>query len=204
MMIGDRGYVVKKRESNLLSLDRKFCVWQYDWVEVSVQAIDSLKIKGKTASVFFNPIDKTSQYNAAILLGNPSKSSLKIKEDVVALDGPGEYEAGGIKITGTASGDKTVFTLSVDGVEVLVGDRDALESSHQKLKEHNVLIVRAESLGTAGFATALGTNATVFFGAHANEVSDTLNKDSKKTVSKYSIVAGKFPAEVETIVLSSS
>ncbi|MBP6882199.1 MAG: hypothetical protein KBC15_01460 [Candidatus Levybacteria bacterium] len=173
-------------------------------MEVSVQATDSLKIKGKTASVFFNPIDKTSQYNAAILLGSPAKSSLKIKDDIVVIDGPGEYEAGGIKITGTSVGEKTVFTLSVDGVEVLVGDRDALESAHQKLKEHHVLIVRAESVGTAGFASALGTNATVFFGAHANEVSDTLNKDSKKTVSKYSIVAGKFPAEVETIVLSSS
>ena len=59
-------------------------------MEITVQSTDSLRIKGKTGSVFINPIDKTATYNAAILLGNPAKDSLKIRDDVVVLSGPGE------------------------------------------------------------------------------------------------------------------
>lgn len=173
-------------------------------MEITLQSQDSLKIRGKQAALFINPQDKTSQYNAVILLGNPSKASLKIKEDVVVIDGPGEYEAGGIKITGTFVGEKTVFSISIDGIELLLGDRDALDQAHQKLKEHNVLLVRASSHGSASFASSLGINATVFFGEFAREVSDSLGKDSKKDLNKYSLSLGKFPAEVETVVLTSS
>ena len=64
------------------------------YMEITLQSTTSLRIKGKHASVFINPQDKTANYNAAILIGNPLKSSLKIREDVVVIDGPGEYEAG--------------------------------------------------------------------------------------------------------------
>lgn len=171
-------------------------------MEISVQSLNSLKIRGKQASVVINPQDKTAVYNAAILIGNPTKSSLNLADGVVVIDGPGEYEAGGVKIGGTKVDDKTIYTISIDGVEVLVGDRDSLEKAYQKVKEHNVLLVHANSVGTVSFVSSLGMNALVFFGEHARTVIDTLAKDEKKEVAKYSITADKLPAETETILLT--
>lgn len=173
-------------------------------MEISVQDTNSLKIRGKHAAVYINPHDKTANYNMAILIGSPAKSSLKIKDDVVVIDGPGEYEAGGIKVSGIKSENGTVYTITVDNVDLLLGDREGIEKVHQKLKEHNVALVHAGTFGNTSFATSLGMNALLFFGDKAKETIDTLAKDEKKESAKYTISSEKLPAETETILLTSN
>lgn len=173
-------------------------------MEISVQSISSLKLKGKHASIFINPQDKTAAYNAAILIGTPAKSELKLSEEGVVIDGPGEYEAGGVKINGTKVDGMTVYSLTIDGVDIAVGEIAALEKMHQKMKEHHVLIVYANASQSASFVTTIATHASIFYGAHGMEVIDTLAKEEKKVVAKYQITAEKLPAETETILLASS
>jgi len=173
------------------------------YMEISVQNTNSLKIRGKNAAVYINPQDKTSSYNMAILLCNPSKSNLKIKDEVVIIDGPGEYEAGGIKVSGLRSESETVYTINLDNIDILLGSSVALDKIHQKLKEHNIAIVCAESLGNVAFATSLGMNALLFFGDKAKEAIDSLAKEEKKTLAKYVITSDKLPVEAETILLTS-
>jgi hypothetical protein len=172
-------------------------------MEISVQDKNSLKIRGKHSAVYINPQDKTANYNMAILIGSPAKSSLKIKDDVVVIDGPGEYEAGGIKVSGIKSENGTVYSISLDNMELLLGDLEGLEKIHQKLKEHHVAVVYAGAVGNTSFATSLSMNALLFFGEKAKETVDTLAKDEKKESSKYTISSDKLPTETETILLNS-
>jgi len=167
-------------------------------MEISVQDTNSLKIRGKHAAVYINPHDKTANYNMAILIGNPSKSSLKIKDDIVIINGPGEYEAGGIKVSGIKSENGTVYSLTLDNI----GDLEGLEKIHQKLKEHHVAVVHAGAVGNTSFATSLGMNALLYFGEKAKESIDTLAKDEKKELAKYTISSDKLPTEPETILLT--
>jgi len=171
-------------------------------MEISVQDTNSLKIRGKHAAVYINPHDKTANYNMAILIGNPSKSSLKIKDDIVIINGPGEYEAGGIKVSGIKSENGTVYSLTLDNIELLLGDLEGLEKIHQKLKEHHVAVVHAGAVGNTSFATSLGMNALLYFGEKAKESIDTLAKDEKKELAKYTISSDKLPTEPETILLT--
>ncbi len=173
-------------------------------MEVTVQGKVSLKIKGKHASIQVNPIDKSGGYNAAILIANPPKSSLKLLDEIVVIDGPGEYEAGGIKISGIRADGVTAYSLSVDGVEVLLGDVKTLEKLHPKLKEHTIAIVYTPEEANVSFATALASSALLFYGEKSNAVIDTLAKDEKKVLPKYQITAEKLPLEMETILLASS
>ena len=173
-------------------------------MEISLQSTNALKIRGKHAAVFINPQDKTANYNMAILLGKPAKSSLKIRDDVVVIDGPGEYEAGGIKVTGIKADTATVYSINIDGVDVILGDRDGLDKVHQKLKEHHVALINANTVGNTSFVPSLGMNAVLFFGEMAKETIDTLAKDEKKESTKYTIAAEKLPTETETILLTSS
>jgi len=204
LIIGQRGRDVKEIAACLpLWTVRIWCA-SIGYMEISLTGSNSLKIRGKHAAVYVNPQDKTANYNAAILLGNPAKSLLKIRDDVVIIDGPGEYEAGGIKITGIWSDNQTVYTISIDNLEVLLGDREALEKVYQKLKEHQIAIVYSGSPGGAAFATSLATKALIFTGEHAREVVDSLAKEEKKELTKYVVTAEKLPVETETILLASS
>lgn len=171
------------------------------YMEISLQSVNSLKIRGKHAALYINPQDKTANYNMAILLGNPAKSSLKIRDDVVIIDGPGEYEAGGIKVTGIKADSASVYSITIDGVELILGDREALEKVHQKVKEHNVALIHAGTFGNTSFAPALGMNAILFFGDKGKETIDTMAKEEKKESNKFSISSDKLPAETETILL---
>lgn len=172
------------------------------YMEISTQGISSLKIKGKGATIFVNPQDKTENYDVAILLGNHEKSSRTIRDDVVVITGPGEYEVRGIKITGMSANGMTVFTITMDNLDILLGDLAALEKVHQKLKEHNVAIIYAGSVGNSSFASALALNATLFMGEKAREVVDIFAKNEKKETAKYTISAEKLPSETETVLLT--
>jgi hypothetical protein len=170
-------------------------------MEISVQGVNSLKIRGKQSAFYINPQDKTSAYNAVILIGNPDKSRLKIREDVVIIDGPGEYEAGGIKITGIKANDATVYSITLDGLDLILGECTALEKVHQKIKEHHIALIYASEEQDASFVTSLATHALLFYGANARSLIDQLAKEEKKETSRYQISSEKLPPETETILL---
>ncbi len=172
------------------------------YMEIASVGTNSIRIKGKNASVVINPEEKNITYNAAILIGNPQKSLLKLSEENVLIDGPGEYEAGGIKMTGIKADAQTVYSITVDGVEILLGDREALEKVHQKMKDHHVAVIFANTFGNVSFASSLAMSAILFTGEKGRESIDTIAKDQKKEVPKYSISADKLPSEAETILLS--
>lgn len=173
-------------------------------MEVTVQGSDSLKIRGKHAAIQINPVDKAGTYNAIILLANPDRSKLKINDEVVVIDGPGEYEAGGIKISGMRVEGMTAYSLSVDGIEVILGDIKTLDKLHQKVKEHNIALIYSPEEQSVSFATSLASNALLFYGEKSTLVVDGLAKEEKKVLSKYQVTLEKLPSEMETILLASS
>lgn len=170
-------------------------------MEITIQAANSLKIRGKNASLYVNPQDKSATYNAAILLFSPSKSSLKINEEAVVIDGPGEYETGGIKISGIRAGKHTAYSLTVDDIEIVLGDIKTLEKLHQKIKEHNIALIYSPEEESASFATSIATNALLFYGENAEQVVDSLAKEEKKVTPKYQATLQKLPTETETVLL---
>lgn len=173
-------------------------------MEITIVSDHSIKLRGKNASVFVNPVDKAAQVNAAIILAPFEKKNMKLKDDVVVITGPGEYEAGGIKINGTKSAGKTVFSINIDGVDIALGDISALDALHQKMKEHHVLLALSDETHSASFTSTIATHVVGFFGAQAAAVVDTVAKEQKKIVSKYQISVDKLPTETETLLLSHS
>lgn len=174
-------------------------------MEISVQDKNSLRIRGKHAGIFVNPQDAGGNYNMAILIGNPLKSTLKVREDVVVIDGPGEYEAGGIKVTGLRTESGTVYSIVLDNLQINLGDGKALEKAYQKLKESNLTVVFVDELGGGtDFLTSITMNSMLFFGPNARTLFDTFEKNEKKISQKFSISSDKLPVEMETVLLIAS
>lgn len=152
------------------------------YMEIALLPKNSLKIKGKHASFI---VDRGQI----------------IKTDAIVIDGPGEYEIGGIKISGSRSDGEVVYNLNVDGVDVLLGKLSTLEKQQHKLKEQNIVVVDVDSLTNASFVTSLASSVVIFYGEQAPTLIEKFGKENIKNVQKYTAVSGKLPAEVETVIL---
>lgn len=177
-------------------------------MEIVLLAQNGLKIKGKQSTVLLNSVNDTSVSSA--ILSFDTNFSATHQSPAVIINNPGEYEVGGIKITGLrsgrsggsgGSGDTTVFSLKIDGLEVLVGEIEAIEKIHQKLKEHNIVVLYVDKNMDASFVTGLAVNGVLFYGVKASEVIKTFAKDNVQEMSKYQTTLEKIPLELETILL---
>ncbi|HUQ85477.1 MAG TPA: hypothetical protein VM077_04085 [Candidatus Limnocylindrales bacterium] len=168
-------------------------------MEIALLPNNSLKIKGKNATILVDPKDKTEANAALIFSGNSKEANTNNVE--VVIDGPGEFETGGIKITGQRFEDEMLYSLSVDSVSILIGKSAVLEKAHQKLKEANILVVKCEEVSEASSLTSLVTNVVIFYGENASEMGKTFGQENVKHLSKYASTIDKLPAEVETIIL---
>lgn len=169
------------------------------YMEIALLPKSGIRIKGKQASVAIDPVDKTVYEAVLILIKTPDEVS---KQDgSILITGAGEYEIGGIKITCFRSEADLLYSITVDGVDVLVGNLNALEKMQHKLKEHNIVVVTCQSEGSSSFITSLTQNVVMFYGEKAVEISASFGKENVKTMNKFSSTKDKLPAEVETVLL---
>jgi hypothetical protein len=171
-------------------------------MEISLGSPTFVKIRGKRSAIAINPTDKTVVYNAALLINNPSESSLKIHPDAVIIDGPGEYEVGGIKVTGIKNDADVVYTINVDQCDILIGNLKSIEKVHTKLKDHHMILVHADEASDPAFLTSLSPNAVLVYGTQAESVLKSFGKDSTAKTNKYTTTVDKLPQEMETYLLA--
>lgn len=172
------------------------------YMEIALLPKSGLRVKGKSATLAIDSID-ASVYQAVLLMNKKPDEVTKTGESVV-ISGTGEYEVGGIKMSGTRVDETTIFSMTVDGVAILIGNLSALEKVHNKLQDHNVVVVNCSEAGNASFVTSLTENVTVFYGEKASEVALAFGKENVKSMNKYASTKDKLPAEVETILLANS
>lgn len=169
------------------------------YMEIALLPKGSLRIKGKQAAIGVDSQDK-GPYNAILAVAkNPQ--DITVDEGSLLVIGPGEYEVGGIKLSGVRSETELAFTVKVDGVDVLVGRINSLDKMQHKLKEHNIVVAFCDSEANASFLTSLASNVIMFCGDHAKEAAQALSKDNLKSMPKYAATLDKLPQEVETIIL---
>lgn len=168
-------------------------------MEIGLLTKSGLRIKGKQATLAIDPSDKAT-YEAILLLSKTPEEIVK-QDDTIIITGAGEYEIGGIKVGAIRSDADLLYSIIVDGVEVLIGKLDVLEKMQHKLKEHQIVIVNCATEGSASFVTSLAQNVVMFYGDRAKEISASFGKENVKTMNKFSSTKDKLPAEVETVLL---
>ncbi len=95
-------------------------------MEIAVLDKETIRIKGKNASFIIDPtssISKTSA-DAIIFLTDVSDvngPSSKVSDARVIIKGPGSYEIGGVRISGTKSGRDFYYSFNIDGLAIFIG-----------------------------------------------------------------------------------
>jgi hypothetical protein len=168
-------------------------------MEISIQPATVLRIKGKQTILGVDPKDYKGYAGILLLTSLPREA--RADDEHVVVSGTGEYEIGGIKITGTRCDEDVMYSLNVEGVEMLIGKLTSLEKYQHKLKEYNVIVVQCNEVKSSSFLTSLATNTIIFYGAQANEVSHAFGRENTQKSPKYTVTKEKLPQEMETIIL---
>lgn len=170
-----------------------------DYMEIALLPKASIKIKGKQTTFVLDPQEKTNTAPTLLLHINPGQAT--IAEAPVVITGPGEYEIGGVKVTGTRNETDMLYSMKIDGIDILFGQLNALDKMQHKLKEHNIIVSLCDTETPASFLTSLAANVVMVYGDKAETITQTFGKDNIQQMTKYSSTLEKLPSEVETILL---
>jgi hypothetical protein len=181
-------------------LSRQIACDSMGYMEIALLLKNALRIKGKTATFIVNPQNIVSA-NAFLSLTPAADFG---SDETVVLNGAGEYEIGGVKITGMRNDKSVLYSMHIDSMEVVVGSIGLLSVLQHKLKEYNVVVVNCDETADASFLTSLAVNGVLFYGEKAAEVAQGFEKEKLQKMNKYSASLGKLPAEMETVLLASS
>lgn len=174
-------------------------------MDVTILNENTLRVRGKNASIIINPSSSTSktETDAVLLLGNNfDYNSAKIEGSRITIKGPGEYEISGVKISTIGVDDERVAKIDVDGVKVLVGSGASIEKIHDKIEEAEVAVINSDADFNHSILTSLEANALLIYGSKKMEVAKSLGKDEPVSSGKYSTSADKLPQEMEVVLLS--
>ncbi len=170
-------------------------------MEIALVNNSSIRIKGKNGSVIINPTGKAIDANGFISLDGFDVDTEKLSDDALVIKGSGEYEFGGIKVSGFRLATDVIYTLKVDKIEILLGNASVLEREYSKLNEHNIVLLYNTNTVDPSFVTSVSTNVAIFYGEKAEDNIKLLAKEEFRTESKYSVTFEKLPQEVEKILL---
>ncbi len=170
-------------------------------MEISLISSTSIRVKGKHGTVVINPGEKIGIVNAVILLKDAEFKPQALEQEPLVIQGPGDYEFAGIKVTGFKNGEDILYSIRVDRVEILFGRLTILEKDYAKLKEHHILLGYVDQEIDPSFVTGLATNVIVFYGEKAEDAIVKLAKDAFRKDGKYVTTFEKLPQEIEKILL---
>lgn len=184
-------------------------------MDIRYHGKESITIKNKGLEILvgatFPLSKKTSQ---RLLIANPSCGEIgfgSIDEDKVLVNGPGDYEIGGVDINGFVYGDKSIFySVVVDGYRVgIVFEDGAIEKVSDKVDNLDVLIVLNPLVGVekklVSMAKKSGANFLILVGDKGDykEVLDAFDREDIEAIGKFSLKEGEELVEGMEVVLLS-
>lgn len=173
-------------------------------MEIAKLDSSSIKIKGKNATFVVDPsstLSKTEADGVLVLAKSGSTNFPKLEGVRLVIQAAGEYEIGGVKITGIDAGDSIVYTGDMDGGKFAVGTAEGFEKVLSDLDETPILVLKVtQSLNNSVIST-LSPKVCLIYGEGSNQALKVLGKEGSPKMSKYSLKSDKLPEEVEVISL---
>lgn len=171
-------------------------------VDIAVCGKTSIKLKGKQVTFIVDPskeTPKTSSDGIILLNGYNDIDVSRVTDSRIIIAGAGGYEVGGVKVSGTTTPKGTLYRISIDGIDIIVG-RTA-ETKAEGFNACQVAIVNTDSGFNESFVTALEPRITVLYGDKREVSAETLGAENITEVSKITITKDKLPEKMEVIIL---
>lgn len=171
-------------------------------MDIAIIGNQSIKLKGKQVTFLVNPakqMPKTPS-DAVILLDGGSDIDVSRATDYrIIISGPGGYEVGRAKISGTKTPKGTLYRLLIDDINIILGS--ATEVKAEGFNACQVIVVDTSNDFNESFVTGLEPKITVLYGDKKTEAAKALGAETVSSVSKITITKDKLPEKMEIVVL---
>lgn len=168
-------------------------------MEIAIVGNDSIRIKGKNVILVADPKSKSVPADITLSL-KKGTMPMKVLGVRLQISGPGEYEVGGVKITGVSTDSGIVFSGEVDGVRFVLGLASSIEKALSRLDETQVAIINVSGSLNPQVITGLGPNVGLLYGVGRDGALNELGKKELTPVSKYVVKKDVLSPEAEEIV----
>lgn len=160
-------------------------------MEISKVSSTSIKLKGKNASVVIDPSGKVE---ADVVIASSHKDSLaidKVEGKRLVISGPGEYEVGGISITGKDTKGGVLYQL-LEGVKVLFAPSSALSYVPDD-EDFDALIIKLSGEVSKDAFAPINSKCVVLLGdlSLTHMKADEVESVSKINLKKTAEISGK-------------
>ena len=171
-------------------------------MDIQIFGNDTLKIKSKKATLAIDPKPLVQKFDAdAVLVIDKNCDPSRVNESRIILDGVGEYEISGLKISGLKS-KETMYVLSYEGVDAVIAKASSLENlSADKVGEYKIVIINADADLNQSIITAMEPSVVVLYGEKKKELAKILGKENALLSSKITIMEDKLPEEMDVMLL---
>lgn len=173
-------------------------------MDIQILEENSLKIKAKKTILAIDPSSKVAKFDAdGVLLTSSLYDPTRINGSRISIEGPGEYEISGLKITGIKSANDLFFSLTWGGVSAIIAKASSLEKvPTDKIDDYQIVIINVDSDLNQSLVTAMEPRIIVLYGDKAKEGAKSLGKEDAQKSSKISIDEDKLPEEMNVMLLS--
>lgn len=171
-------------------------------VDISTIGGNSLRLKGKKTTFIVDPVSalpKTSADAVIFLNGGVGTDISRVADFRVVINGPGGYEVGGVKISGTKTPKGIIYRFSIDGVNIILGS--LTDTKMEGFDACQVAIVNTDSDFNGSFLMALEPKIAILYGDKKSENAKALGAANVSPVSKITILKDKLPEKMEVVVL---
>lgn len=171
-------------------------------MDISIVGKNSIKIKGKQVTFIVDPVSgmpKTSADAIVLLDGGDNIDVGRVTDYRIIISGPGGYEVGGAKISGTPTPKGTFYRLSIDGISIILGF--ATDEKMEGFNACQVVVVNTSNDFNESYVTALEPKMAVLYGDKNIESAKALGAENVSSVPKITIAKDKLPEKMEVVVL---
>jgi len=173
-------------------------------MEVTLLENQTLRIKGKKSSLVVDPKKGVAKQtaDAILLLQKNDFDKTRVSDYRIIVKDPGEYEVGGIKLTGVGEGDSMFYSLNVDNLDMVLANTSTLSKFKEVITEPKIAILNADSEVDAEDITAIEPRVVLLYGEHAKEAAKSLGKEGLPAVKKYTQAKESLSEETQIVWLA--
>jgi hypothetical protein len=173
-------------------------------MEVTLLENNALRIKGKKASIIVDPkkgVPKQTA-DAILLLQNGEYDPTRVEGARVVVKDPGEYEVGGIKLTGQALDGAIFYNINIDNTDMVLANASTLSKFKDLITEPNIAILNADSEFDPESIAAIEPRVVLVYGEHSKQALKSLGKEEMTGVKKFTQTKESLPEETQIVWLA--
>ncbi len=152
-------------------------------MEIAYLGDDSIKIKEKKNNIIVD-------HNTV---------SLSLGNDALLIEGPGEYEAEGVKISALGTRGKLCFNFRMDQLKVFLADKDSLDKNQFEDSKYDLIILSVNTAPKDLSVLSGLSSYIVLHGRNALDQAKLLGREDQTVLDKLQIKEAPEKTEIAVI-----